>query len=78
VLAYERSPGGCFIEQVYDHQGNLGNGSVPLLVFDAWSMPSTCSTRNVEGGTSSLRLWKIVTWSDVASRYTSAKALSIS
>ena len=24
------------VEQVYDHQGNIGNGTVPLLVLDMW------------------------------------------
>ncbi|WP_229795738.1 Fe-Mn family superoxide dismutase [Actinoplanes campanulatus] len=24
------------MEQVYDHHGNVGQGSTPILVFDAW------------------------------------------
>jgi len=24
------------VEQVYDHQGNIANGTVPLLVLDMW------------------------------------------
>ncbi len=30
VLAYEPLAGRLIVEQVYDHQGNVGNGSVPL------------------------------------------------
>ena len=36
MLAWEPLGQRLLIEQVYDHQGNVGNGSVPLLVFDAW------------------------------------------
>ncbi|MFD6250794.1 superoxide dismutase, partial [Streptomyces roseolus] len=36
VLAYEPISGRLIVEQVYDHQGNVGQGSVPILVFDAW------------------------------------------
>jgi iron/manganese superoxide dismutase-like protein len=36
VLGYEPVAGRLIIEQVYDHHGNVGVGTVPLLVFDAW------------------------------------------
>ncbi len=36
VLAYEPLSGHLIVEQVYDHQGNVGQGSTPILVFDAW------------------------------------------
>ena len=36
ALAWEPTGQRLIVEQVYDHQGNVGNGSEPLLVFDAW------------------------------------------
>ena len=36
ALAWEPLGGRLIVEQIYDHQGNVGNGSIPLLVFDAW------------------------------------------
>lgn len=76
VLAYEPLAGRLLVEQVYDHQGNLGNGSVPLLVFDAWEHAFYLQYKNVKADFVSA-LWNIVNWSDVASRYAAAKALSI-
>jgi Fe-Mn family superoxide dismutase len=77
ILAYEPLAGRLIIEQVYDHQGNLGNGSVPLLVFDVWEHAYYLQYKNVRADFVS-SLWKIVNWSDVASRYAAAKALTIS
>jgi Fe-Mn family superoxide dismutase len=76
VLAYEPLAGRLLVEQVYDHQGNLGNGSVPLLVFDAWEHAFYLQYKNVKADFVSA-LWKLVNWSDVASRYAAAKALTI-
>jgi superoxide dismutase, Fe-Mn family len=77
VLAFEPLAGRLIIEQVYDHQGNIGNGSVPLLVFDAWEHAFYLQYKNVKADFVSA-LWKLVNWSDVASRYAAAKALAIS
>src|SRR3954451_6576847 len=36
VMAWEPLGERLVIEQVYDHQGNHGQGSIPLFVIDAW------------------------------------------
>jgi Fe-Mn family superoxide dismutase len=36
------------VEQVYDHQGNIGNGTVPLLVLDMWELAPTISRSRSE------------------------------
>jgi len=36
ALAWEPVGQRLVVEQVYDHQGNIGNGTVPLLVLDMW------------------------------------------
>src|SRR6476469_9698068 len=36
ALTWEPLGERLFIEQIYDHQGNVGQGGTPLLVIDAW------------------------------------------
>jgi superoxide dismutase, Fe-Mn family len=76
VLAYEPLGGRLVVEQVYDHQGNVGNGSVPLLVFDAWEHAFYLQYKNVKADFVSA-LWNLVNWTDVARRCSQAKSLSI-
>jgi Fe-Mn family superoxide dismutase len=45
VLSWEPVAGRLLVQQVYDHHGNVGQASVPLLVFDAWEHAYTSSTR---------------------------------
>lgn len=76
VLAFEPLAGRLLVEQVYDHQGNVGNGAVPLLAFDAWEHAFYLQYKNVKADFISA-LWNIVNWQDVAARYAAAKGLSI-
>jgi Fe-Mn family superoxide dismutase len=68
VLAWEPLGRRLIIEQVYDHQGNNGQGSVPLLVFDAWEHAFYLQYKNVKADYVSA-LWNIVNWADVAERF---------
>ena len=76
ALAYEPLAGRLIVEQVYDHQGNVGNGSIPLLVFDAWEHAFYLQYKNVKADFFAA-LWKIINWSDVAARLDSAKGLKV-
>ncbi|HUY86397.1 MAG TPA: superoxide dismutase [Acidimicrobiales bacterium] len=76
VLAWEPLGQRLLVEQVYDHQGNVGNGSVPLLVFDAWEHAFYLQYKNVKADFVTA-LWQIVNWSDVASRFANTRNLSI-
>lgn len=73
VLGYEPVSGRLIIEQLYDHHGNVGIGSTPLLVFDAWEHAYYLQYRNVRPDYVS-RLWSLVNWPDVHARYQAAKA----
>ncbi len=77
VLAWEPLGQRLLIEQVYDHQGNNGQGSVPLLVFDAWEHAFYLQYKNVKADYVSA-LWNIVNWPDVAARLVAARPLSLS
>ena len=76
VLAWEPLAGRLLIEQVYDHQGNIGQGSVPLLVFDAWEHAFYLQYKNVKADYVAA-LWNIVNWADAASRLKKARTLKL-
>ncbi|MFU8849494.1 superoxide dismutase [Micromonospora sp. SL1-18] len=47
VIASEPLGQRLIVEQVYDHHGTVGQGSSPLLVFDAWEHAYYLQCRNV-------------------------------
>jgi Fe-Mn family superoxide dismutase len=73
VLAWEPLGRRLIVEQVYDHHGNVGMGSVPLLVFDAWEHAYYLQYRNVRPDYVK-KLWDLVNWADVAARFTAARS----
>ena len=77
VLAWEPLGQRLLVEQVYDHHGNVGNGSVPLLVLDAWEHAYYLQYKNVRADYVAA-LWNIVHWDDVAERFAGARSFSIS
>ena len=77
VLAWEPLGQRLIVEQVYDHQGSLGNGSLPLLAFDAWEHAFYLQYKNVKADFFDA-LWNIVNWPDVAARFAVARGVSIS
>ena len=76
VLGYEPLSQRLIIEQLYDHHGNVGLGSTPLLVFDAWEHAYYLQYRNVRPDYVS-KLWGLVNWADVARRFEAAKAAGL-
>ncbi|NUP39211.1 MAG: superoxide dismutase [Streptomyces sp.] len=75
VLAWEPLGKRLVVEQVYDHHGNVGQGTTPLLVFDAWEHAYYLQYKNVRPDYVT-KLWDLVNWNDVAARYTTATAAS--
>jgi superoxide dismutase, Fe-Mn family len=76
ALAWEPLGQRLIVEQVYDHQGNIGNGSIPILVFDAWEHAFYLQYKNVKADFFAA-LWNIINWPDVAARLTKARSVSI-
>jgi len=64
------------VEQIYDHQGNIGNGTVPLLVLDMWEHAYYLQYQNVKASWVS-SFWKIVNWEDVARRFAKVRTLDL-
>jgi Fe-Mn family superoxide dismutase len=72
ALSWEPLGGRLLIEQIYDHAGNVGVGSTPLLVIDAWEHAYYLKWRNVRADYVK-SMWEIVNWGDVTQRFASRK-----
>ncbi len=72
VLAWEPLAGRLIINQVYDHQGEHAQGSVPILVCDVWEHAYYLQyeNRRPEWITA---FWNVINWDDVNRRLTEAK-----
>jgi superoxide dismutase, Fe-Mn family len=72
VLSWEPLGQRLFIEQVYDHQGNVGQSGQLLLVLDAWEHAYYLQYENrrpeyVEA------IWNVFNWADVSARFDRAR-----
>jgi superoxide dismutase, Fe-Mn family len=72
VLAWEPTSERLVVEQVYDHHGNVGMNTTPLLVFDAWEHAYYLQYRNVRPDYVQ-KLWSLVNWTDVTRRFTEVR-----
>ncbi|MEV0228269.1 superoxide dismutase [Nonomuraea sp. NPDC050786] len=72
VLAWEPLGRRLVVEQVYDHHGNVGMNTTPLLVFDAWEHAYYLQYRNVRPDYVE-KLWDLINWNDVIARYDAAR-----
>lgn len=58
--------------QVYDHQSNITQGSMPLMVMDAWEHAFYLQYQNVKG-TFFEALWNVWNWKDISDRFDAAR-----
>ncbi|WP_428985718.1 superoxide dismutase [Sinomonas terricola] len=73
ILAYEPLGGNVVIEQLYDQQGNVPVGTIPLLMLDMWEHAFYLDYVNVKADYVKA-FWNIVNWADVAQRFEGARA----
>jgi Fe-Mn family superoxide dismutase len=76
ALAWEPLGGSLTVEQIYDHQSNVGQGSVPLLVLDMWEHAFYLQYKNVKKDWVEA-FWNLVNWSDVAGRFEKVRGLQL-
>jgi len=76
-LAWDSMGNQLVIGQLYDQQGNLPMGSIPLLMLDMWEHAFYLDYVNVKGDYIKA-FWNIVNWADVARRFESVRANSSS
>ena len=72
ILAYEPLGRNLVIEQLYDQQGNVPVGTIPLLMLDMWEHSYYLDYANVKGDYVKA-WWNIVNWADVAARFDAAR-----
>jgi Fe-Mn family superoxide dismutase len=75
VLAWDPMARRLFIEQIYDHQSNVGQGAAPLFVIDAWEHAFYLQYHNVKADYVNA-VWELVSWPDIAARWATAAELT--
>lgn len=73
VLAYDTISGKLVIFQLFDQQGNIPVGLVPLFMLDMWEHAFYLDYLNVKADYVKA-IWNIVNWSNVNERLTKAVA----
>jgi len=71
VLAWDSIGQRLIIVQLFDQQGNLPAGIVPVLMLDVWEHAYYLDYRNVRADYVKA-FWNIVSWSNVQQRFDSA------
>ena len=77
ALSWEPVGQRLIVEQVYDHQGNVGQGGPPLLVLDMWEHAYYLQYENRKAEWVDA-FWNIVDLDDVATRFEKARAIDLS
>jgi Fe-Mn family superoxide dismutase len=72
LAAWDPASKRIIIEQVYDHQGNHGQGTMPLLAIDAWEHAFYLQYKNVKADFFKA-VWNIFDWEDVTAKLKAAK-----
>jgi Fe-Mn family superoxide dismutase len=76
ALSWEPLGRRLVVEQVYDHQGNTGNSTVPILVVDMWEHAYYLQYRNKKAAWLEA-FWQLVNWKDVAERLAKVRKTDI-
>jgi Fe-Mn family superoxide dismutase len=74
-LAWDALGNRMIIGQLYDQQGNLAMGNIPLLMLDMWEHAFYLDYQNVKADYVKA-FWNIVNWEDVANRFGSVSVHS--
>lgn len=74
-LAWDALGNRMIIGQLYDQQGNLAMGNIPLLMLDMWEHAFYLDYQNVKADYVKA-FWNIVNWEDVATRFGSVSVHS--
>ncbi len=72
ALAWEPMAGRLIVEQVYDHQSNVGQGSDPILVIDAWEHAFYLQYLNDKSAWVDA-FWEVADWTAAAARFEVAR-----
>lgn len=76
ALAWEPVSKRLITTQIHDHQSETGQGTVPLLVIDAWEHAFYLQYMN-EKMKFFEAIWNVFNWDDVSARFAQAKKLDL-
>jgi Fe-Mn family superoxide dismutase len=76
ALAWEPLGRKLVVEQIYDHQSNVTQGSAPLIVLDAWEHAYYLQYQNRKAEFFEA-VWNLWNWTDVEHRFEAARAVVI-
>jgi superoxide dismutase, Fe-Mn family len=76
ALVYDGLSGRLVTTQIHDHESQTIQGSLPLLVFDAWEHAWYLQYLN-EKAKFFDALWNVVNWKDVGDRYERVKTVAL-
>lgn len=68
ALVWEPVGKKLLVTQIYDHQSNLAQGGVPLMVIDAWEHAYYLQYQNRKTEFFEA-IWKLWNWKDIEARY---------
>jgi Fe-Mn family superoxide dismutase len=75
LASWEPVAGRIVVQQVYDHQGNHGQGTIPLLAIDAWEHAFYLQYENRKAEFFEA-IWNVVNWADVIERFERARFIA--
>jgi len=75
-LVWEPLAGKLLTTQIYDHQSNLAQGGVPILVLDAWEHAYYLQYQNKKTDFFEV-VWNVWNWEDVAERFAAVRSLDV-
>jgi Fe-Mn family superoxide dismutase len=76
ALSWEPLGQRLIVEQVYDHQGNVGQGGPPLLVLDMWEHAFYLQYENRKAEWVDA-FWNLVDWDDVSARFEKSRSIDL-
>jgi Fe-Mn family superoxide dismutase len=76
ALVWEPLGQRLLITQIYDHQSNLSQSGVPLMVLDAWEHAYYLQYQDRKAEFFQA-VWNLWNWKDVATRFESARKLNL-
>jgi Fe-Mn family superoxide dismutase len=76
ALIWEPIGGRLLTTQIYDHQSNLSQAGIPLLVLDAWEHAYYLQYQNRKTEFFDA-VWNVWNWADVAERFRAAQQVNV-
>jgi len=76
ALVWEPLGSRLLTTQIYDHQSNLNQGGIPLLVLDAWEHAFYLQYENRKADFFEA-VWNVWNWADVAERFEAARHVNV-